>query len=69
MKWIKREKIENYSKTGTKSIKPPKEETDEQRNERQFFTYEIIKERADSGYISKALQQYPEMKEKYTKYA
>jgi hypothetical protein len=44
-------------------------ETDKQRQERQFFTYELLKEREDSGYVSNALINYPEMRTKYEKYA
>lgn len=44
-------------------------ETDEQRQERQFFTYELIKERESPDYVSNALKKYPEMRAKYEKYA
>ncbi len=41
-------------------------ETDEQRQERQFFEYELIKERENPEYISKAFQKFPEMRAKYS---
>ncbi len=41
-------------------------ETDKQRQERQFFEYELAKERENPGYLSKALEKYPEMREKYS---
>lgn len=47
--------------------KAPLNETDEQRKERQFFEYELIKERENPEYISKALQQFPDMRAKYAK--
>ena len=42
-------------------------ETDEQRQERQFFEYELIKEQQDPSYVSKAFQKFPEMRAKYAK--
>lgn len=43
-------------------------ETEEQRQERQFFTYELIKERENKEYKSKALQKFPGMRERYSAY-
>lgn len=63
--WLEREKLDNYSKTGAKPKKAPKDETDEQRQERQFFEYELIKERENTGYVSRALEKFPEMRKKY----
>lgn len=64
MQWLERERLDGYSKTETKP-KPSANETDEQRKERQFFQYEMQKEREKPGYVSKALQQFPEMRDKY----
>jgi hypothetical protein len=62
LQWIKTENIEKYKKTNTTLVD---NETEEQRNERQYFQYELTKERERSGYISKALEQFPEMRKKY----
>lgn len=43
-------------------------ETEEQRRERQIFTYELTKERDNPEYKSKTLQKFPEMREKYSHY-
>lgn len=67
--WIETEKLDRYSKSSSKINKAPENETDEQRQERQFFTYELMKERDKTGYMSEKLQQFPEMREKYAKYA
>ena len=67
--WLEREKLDNYSKTNANAIKAPIEETDQQRKERQYFTYELIKEKDNPEYISKDLQRYPEMRDKYARYA
>lgn len=65
LNWIKREKIDNYSKTDSKPNKTSKNETEEQRQERQFFEYELTKERDKPGYVSDALKKFPEMRCKY----
>jgi hypothetical protein len=62
LKWVKTEKIENYKKAKSTKVN---NETDEQRQERQFFEWELLKERDQDGYVSKPLQQYPEMRVKY----
>jgi hypothetical protein len=62
LKWVKTEKIENYKKAKSAIVK---NETEEQRKERQFFEWELLKERDQPGYVSKPLQQYPEMRAKY----
>lgn len=50
----------------TAAIQPAKkQETDEQRKERQFFENELEKEKTKTGYISKKLQEFPEMRAKY----
>lgn len=67
--WIEREKLDNYSKPGRVVKKAPLGETDIQRNERQYFTYELMKELKDPGYISKKLEKMPEMRSKYAQYA
>lgn len=67
--WIEREKLDNYSKKDTNYKKAPADETEDQRKERQYFTYELIKEKEDPEYTSKGLQQYPEMRQKYSHYA
>ncbi len=69
MSWLEREKIDNYSKNSDKIKTPPKDETDDQRRERQFFTYELIKEKENNSYVSQALKDLPEMREKYARYA
>lgn len=66
--WLEREKLDNYSKKSTAPLAPI-EETEVQRNERQYFTYQLIKEKEDPEYISKDLQKHPEMREKYAQYA
>lgn len=60
LKWLETEKPENYKK-----LLVVKKETDEQRQERQFFEYELIKERHNEGYVSDALKKFPEMRQKY----
>ena len=62
--WLEREKLDTYSKNSTNKYK---NETNEQRQERQFFEYELIKERDNPDYISKALQQFPDKRAKYAK--
>ncbi len=42
-------------------------ETDEQRQERQFFEYELLKEQQDPSYVSKPFQKFPEMRAKYAR--
>lgn len=42
-----------------------KKETDTERQERQYFEYELMKEREREGYVSEALKKYPEMRKKY----
>lgn len=69
MSWLEREKLDNYSKTGSSIKKAPANETDAQRQERQYFTYELIKEKESPDYVSKDLQKFPEMREKYAQYA
>lgn len=69
MKWVKLEKLDNYSKPGSGKVKPPENETDEERQNRQFVTNEIMKENDGSGYVSALLQKRPELREKYAKYA
>lgn len=67
--WLEREKLDNYAKPGTIIKKAPKNETDAQRQERQFFTWELMKEAKNPGYISKDLEKMPEMRAKYAEYA
>ena len=67
--WLEREKLDNYSKPGSSGAKPPENETDQERQNRQFITYEIIKENEGKGYVSELLQKKPELREKYAKYA
>lgn len=67
--WLEREKLDNYSKPGTALTKAPENETDVERQNRQFITYEIMKEREGKGYVSEILQKKPELREKYVKYA
>ena len=52
--------------TEQKKKKSYANETDEQRRERQFFEWELIKERDNDGYVSDALQKCPEMRAKYS---
>ena len=66
--WIEREKLDNYGKEGTAQSKAPENETEIERQNRQFITYEIIKERTNNGYISEILQKKPELREKYAEY-
>ncbi len=56
---------QHFQSSGFEKSIPTKTETDEERNERQFFEYELIKEREREGYISKALEQFPQMRVKY----
>lgn len=67
--WLEREKLDNYSKPGTALTKAPENETDVERQNRQFITYEIMKEKEGKGYVSEILQKKPELREKYAKYA
>lgn len=74
VKLLRRLKSENVIFRENESIEKKEKnelanETDEQRQERQFFTYEIIKERESPDYVSNALKKYPHMREKYQKYA
>ena len=66
--WLEREKLDNYSKHSD-APKAPLEETEAQRKERQYFTYQLIKEKEDPQYLSEDLQKYPEMRKKYAQYA
>ena len=63
IKWLKRESPENYKRHSGKAIK---KETDEQRSERQYFEYELLKEREQPGYVSPGLKERPEMRQKYS---
>jgi hypothetical protein len=65
LKWLKNEKIENHSKYNAKFNKVPENETDQERQARQFIQNEIDKERNRQGYISKFLENNPEMRKKY----
>lgn len=67
--WIEREKLDNYRKPGTSTITPPEKESDVERQNRQFVTYEIIKENEGKGYVSELLKNKPELREKYEQYA
>jgi hypothetical protein len=67
--WLEREKLDNYSKPGISRAKPPENETDQERSNRQCVTYEIIKENEGKGYVSELLQKKPEMRAKYENYA
>lgn len=42
-----------------------KKETDEERQDRQFFEYELMKERDNAGYVSEMLKKFPDMRQKY----
>jgi hypothetical protein len=44
-------------------------ETEQERQNRQFITYEIIKENEGNGYVSDILTKMPELREKYAQYA
>ncbi len=68
LKWIQSEHLDNYRKKGSVVKTPPKDETDDQRQERQFFTNELTKERKNPDYVSKDLEKFPEMREKYAQY-
>lgn len=56
-------------KSATEKPKPSKNETEEETKERHFFVNEIWRERNGIGYVSKALQEHPEKREKYARYA
>ena len=66
--WIDREKLDNYSKSSSRVTKAPENESDEERSTRQFFTYELMKERDQPGYVSEQLIKYPKAREKFSKY-
>ena len=69
LKWIKNERLDNYSKKGSTIKTPPPNETDQERHNRQAITWEIEKERELNGYVSDILQKRPELREKYAQYA
>lgn len=74
VKLLKQLKESNVIFRETKNIEEKQKkmianETDEQRNERQFFTYELIKEHENPEYVSEHLKKFPQMRDKYARYA
>lgn len=68
-KWNTPYGFNNKPTLSTTQSRKIKEETDEERQERQFFTYELLKEKENISYLSKPLQKFPEMRKKYEQYA
>ncbi len=67
--WIEREKLENYTQLNSAKSQAPENETDIERQNRQYITDELRKEREFPGYNSDILQKKPELRDKYTQYA